>query len=123
MAARPNLFSIPPGAPFLDALADALIDGTLVGDIGWRTDPLAVADVALYLPTRRAARAFAAALAARADRPAILPRIIPLGDADEAEMRLIGEADFADDAGVGAPAAEPAERLSFLADLVMRWRK
>lgn len=123
MAARPHLFSIPPGAPFLSTLADALIAGELVGDIGWISDPLAVADATIYLPTRRAARAFAAALAERADRPAILPRIIPLGDADEAEMRLIGDADFADMAGLGAPAAEPSERLIFLADLVMRWRR
>lgn len=120
---RPRLFSIPPGASFLDALADALIDGTLVGDIGWTNDPLAVAGATIYLPTRRAARAFKAALAARAHRPMILPRVVPLGDANEAELHLIGDGDFATEAASAAPAATPAARLVFLADLVMRWRK
>ncbi|WP_342359490.1 double-strand break repair protein AddB [Terrarubrum flagellatum] len=118
----PRLFSIPPGALFLDTLADALIDGTLVGDIGWKSRPLDVADVTIYLPTRRAARAFAGVLALRADGPAILPRIVPLGDADEAELKLMGDGDVAPEALL-QPAAESADRMIFLADLVMRWRK
>ncbi|MET0605081.1 MAG: double-strand break repair protein AddB [Beijerinckiaceae bacterium] len=123
-ARRQRIFSVPPGAPFLDTLADALASGRLVGDIGWGRDPLAVADVAVYLPTRRAARAFAGALSARATGPAILPRIVPLGDADEAEFRLIGDSDGSDaEFAELAPPAQAAERLVFLADLVMRWRK
>jgi ATP-dependent helicase/nuclease subunit B len=124
MAARPTLFSIPPGAPFLATLADALIAGDLVGDVGWGRDPLAVADLTIYLPTRRAARALASVLAERADGPTALPRITPLGDADDAELRLIGWESDADAlaAADDAPAAAPAERLVVLADLVMRWR-
>jgi MurNAc alpha-1-phosphate uridylyltransferase len=52
-----NVFTIPPGAPFLDTLAGAILDGRLVGGVPLREQPFALADLTLYLPTRRAARA------------------------------------------------------------------
>jgi hypothetical protein len=63
-AASPNgppVFTIPPGLPFLDTLAEALLSGRLVGDLAG--GPFGLAAVTLYLPTRRAARALAAILA------------------------------------------------------------
>ena len=76
----PHVFSIPAGLPFLPTLADALLSGRF-GALG--DDPLALADVTIFLPTRRAARALSAALLERIGRDAaILPEIRPIGDLD-----------------------------------------
>jgi len=85
MSRGPRVFSIPPGAPFLPTLIDSLLDGTLVQG--------SLQDATIFLPTRRAARALAALLAARGEgRAQLLPRIVPLGEADEAEVELAAEA-------------------------------
>jgi ATP-dependent helicase/nuclease subunit B len=82
---RPRVFTIPPSAPFLPTLIKAMTTGRL----GFRLpeDPLALAAVTLYLPTRRACRlareAFLDALEVDA---AILPRIVAIGDIDEDEL-------------------------------------
>src|SRR3984885_10031981 len=84
-AMRPRVFTIPPSVPFLPALIKAL----MAGELGFAApkDPLALAAVTLYLPTRRACRlardAFLDALDVDA---AILPRIVPIGDIDEDEL-------------------------------------
>ncbi|RWC85532.1 MAG: hypothetical protein EOS32_32460, partial [Mesorhizobium sp.] len=57
MSGSRRVFSIPPGAPFLPTLAEALLAGRLVPGFRFEGDPLALADVTLYVPTRRAARA------------------------------------------------------------------
>lgn len=127
---RPRVLTIPPGAPFLATLADALLAGTLVP--GWPDpdDPLSLAAGTVLLPTRRAARAFAAVLADRlAGRAALLPRIVPLGDIDEAEdAQLLDQAAFplADDDATAAglpPAASPTARRMALAQLVLAWAR
>jgi len=113
-----NLFSIPAGAPFLEVLAQAMLDGRL-GRVHDPADPAAMARATLYLPTRRAARAFAATLAGKLGGQALLlPRIVPLGDVDEAETALIGAGAWAE-ARV-APIA-PLERRMLLARLVDAW--
>src|SRR6516164_878819 len=82
---RPRVFTIPPSAPFLPTLIKAM----MAGKLGCRLpeDPLALAAVTLYLPTRRACRlareAFLDALDVDA---AILPRIVAIGDIDEDEL-------------------------------------
>src|ERR1700727_2958171 len=82
---HPRVFTIPPSAPFLPTLIKAMT----AGELGFRLDddPLALAAVTLYLPTRRACRlardAFLDALTIDA---AILPRIVPIGDIDEDEL-------------------------------------
>ena len=82
---RTRVFTIPPSAPFLPTLIKAMTGGKL----GFRLadDPLALAAVTLYLPTRRACRlardAFLDALKIDA---AILPRIVAIGDIDEDEI-------------------------------------
>src|SRR3954468_11292653 len=91
MSPEPRVFTIPPGAPFLPTLADALTGGRILDGFG--RDPAALADATIYLPTRRAARAFAALLAGHGNgRAQLLPRIVPLGEADEAEFELAGSA-------------------------------
>ena len=117
-ATRLNLFNIRSGLPFLDVLVDALLEGTL-GPVASAGDPSGLARTTLYLPTRRAARAFNRLLAARFDgRPLLLPRIVPLGDVDEAEIALI--ASGADAVGHQMPPAiDPLRRRLELTRLVM----
>ncbi|HWZ09915.1 MAG TPA: hypothetical protein VNW48_02375, partial [Xanthobacteraceae bacterium] len=50
----PRVFNIPPSVPFLPTLIDALTGGKL--GFPALSDPLALAAVTLYLPTRRACR-------------------------------------------------------------------
>ncbi|UZF91971.1 double-strand break repair protein AddB [Bosea sp. NBC_00550] len=113
-----NLFSIPAGAPFLDVLAQAMLDGRL-GPIHDPADPAAMARATLFLPTRRAARAFTTILAEKlGGKPLLLPRIVPLGDVDEAETALIGSGAWS--GGRIAP-IDPLKRRMLLTRLVDAW--
>ncbi|QFU17933.1 double-strand break repair protein AddB [Microvirga thermotolerans] len=116
-----RIFSIPAGCPFLPTLVDALLGGRLVGPLA--ADPAALADVTLYLPTRRAARALVALLAERGGgRAQLLPRIVPLGEADEAEFELTGlEGTPFEEAAALKPPIPPLERRLILARLIQRW--
>ena len=119
----PRVLSIPPGAPFLPTLADALLTGRLVPDFRVDGDPLALADVTIYVPTRRAARELRSRL-----RRALGGR--PFGDpADHPPARRIRR-------GRGAPSTPttPArstwrrrspriDRLLLLAPLVRAWKR
>ncbi len=124
--AVPRVFTISPGVPFLPALADAIVAGTLVP--GWPVagDPLSLSEGTVYLPTRRAARALATLLADRAGGDAVLlPRIVPLGDVDEAEENLlldgIGDG-LAADLSLPPEVGETARRLA-LAELILAWAR
>ncbi len=132
---RPRVLTIPPGAPFLPTLADALLSGSLVP--GWPdpADPLSLSEGTILVPTRRAARALAAVLAERlGDRAVLLPRIVPLGDVDEAEdaqaLDRAGLA-YADEGSAGKtsegaplpPEASPTARRLALAQLVLAWAR
>ena len=95
-ADSPTILSMPPGAPFLERLASALLAGpSLGGRFPGRFD---LADLTILLPTRRAVRALGEAFLRAGDGAAlILPSIRALGDIDEEEMVL-------DPAGLGAEA-------------------
>ncbi len=115
----PNVFSIPSGAPFLKTLAEALISGTLVAGFKPENDPLALASVTIYVPTRRAARALRSVFAELSGSgTAILPTIKPLGEFDE-------DASFFDETGAEVldknPAIGAEERVLHLAKLVRHW--
>ncbi len=123
----PNVLTIPPGVPFLGTLADGLFSGAVVpGFTPDPADPAALADVTLYLPTRRAARAFAALVAERCGgRPVLLPRIVPLGDVDATEFHLAAGIDD-DPAGAHAglaPSVPDLERRLLLANLILAWAR
>ncbi|MCG7393049.1 double-strand break repair protein AddB [Microvirga sp. ACRRW] len=121
MSSTPRVFSIPPGCAFLPTLVDALLDGRLVGPL--EDDPAALADITIYVPTRRATRALIALLAERgAGRAQLLPRIVPLGETDEAEFELTGleGTPFAETASLKPP-IPPLERRLILTRLVQRW--
>ena len=124
---RPRLFTIPPGADFLATLARAMRRGALL-PVGWRDEDAAFPAFAgwrIFLPTRRAARALAAALLdARGGQGAqLLPRILPLGDVDEDELLLAPEElTLAEAAALELPPAiEPLPRLFLLARLMLDW--
>jgi ATP-dependent helicase/nuclease subunit B len=119
----PRVFTIPPSAPFLPTLIDALTSGRL----GFAArDPLALAAVTLYLPTRRACRlardAFLDVLNIDA---AILPRIVAIGDIDEDEIAFAEAAagGLAADALDLPPAIGGLERRLLLTRLISEWAK
>ncbi|MCK5933179.1 MAG: double-strand break repair protein AddB, partial [Fulvimarina manganoxydans] len=115
---RPHLFSIPPGISFSKTLAASLLEGRLIE--GWRHDgdPLALSDVLIYVPTRRAARSLAGSFQQLlGGASAILPQIRPIGEGDEAEILAARNA---------TPVLEPVmgelERRLRLGQLTRRWR-
>ncbi|WP_371826821.1 double-strand break repair protein AddB [Microvirga sp. VF16] len=121
MSSSARVFSIPPGCAFLPTLVDALFDGRLVGPLP--DDPAALADITIYVPNRRATRALIALLAERGEgRAQLLPRIVPLGETDEAEFELTGlEGTPLQEAASLKPPIPPLERRLILTRLVQRW--
>ncbi|MGY5809347.1 double-strand break repair protein AddB [Rhizobium sp. LEGMi198b] len=118
---RQRILTIPAGLPFLKTLASALCDGRLTEhfrhDPG---DPLSLAKVTIFLPTRRAARVLRSEFVdLLGGRSAILPVIRPLGETDDdsgyLEEALPATADLAQ------PLANTA-RLLELARLILAWR-
>ncbi|MEJ8570522.1 double-strand break repair protein AddB [Microbaculum marinum] len=122
-AAGPRLWTIPPSAPFLERLADALLAGTLV-PFAPGGAPYPLSDHLVLLPTRRACRALAEILAARAGGEAVLlPRIRPIGDVDEVDLALAGVGALGDAALAlrQKPAIAPLRRHVLLTELVLGW--
>ncbi|HTV67483.1 MAG TPA: double-strand break repair protein AddB [Rhizobiaceae bacterium] len=121
MKTSARVFSIPPGAPFLPTVADALIDGHLVPGFSFDGDPLKFADVTIFVPTRRAARELRAVFAARMrSGSAILPTVRPLGEFDEDLAAFEGDSDTS---LALAPPIAATDRLLMLAPLVRAWKK
>ena len=74
--------TIAPEVPFVDALAAGLL-----AEAG--SEPLALADALILLPTRRACRSLRDAFLRQSKgRALILPRIQPLGEIDASELRF-----------------------------------
>ena len=118
----PRVFTIPASAPFLPTLIEALIGGKL--GFAAAADPLALAPVTLYLPTRRACRlARDAFLDVLKDDAAILPRIVAIGDIDEDEITFAEAAtgDIAAQALALPEALGGLERRLLLTQLVGQW--
>jgi ATP-dependent helicase/nuclease subunit B len=109
---RPKIVTIAASLPFADTLARGLI-----AQLGADSNPLALAQATIYLPTRRAARNFADSFARVLGGAALLPTFLPLGDVDEDE--LLFDADL-EDLEI-APAIAPIRRRLLLATLVRRW--
>jgi ATP-dependent helicase/nuclease subunit B len=124
MATQPRVFTIPPSAPFLPTLIQALAEGRLTPGFPASSDPSALATATIYLPTRRACRLareeFLRVLACEA---AILPRIVPLGGIDEDEIEF-ARAAAANDGAAGPElpeAIEGLERKVLLSQLILQW--
>lgn len=120
-----HVYTVPPGCPFLHALADAILAGDLPIPGGPAPQPLDLPDISLLLPTRRAARAMQDAfLTAAGGRALMLPRIRPISEAEE-ELTLLSN--FAVGGTLGQadldlpPAISEIERRLVLTELVLKW--
>lgn len=115
----PRLFSIPPAAPFLSTLVNALISGELIDGFTPGSDALALSSVTIYVPTRRAARALQAEFVARIEKNALLlPRILPLGDIEEDQFIFEQQSDGALELD---PTIGSLERQLLLTQLIQQW--
>ncbi|MCJ8519801.1 ATP-dependent helicase/nuclease subunit B [Pseudorhizobium tarimense] len=116
-----RIFTIPPGTPFLATVAAALCDGRL--NDGFRhnpDDPLSLANVTIYVPTRRSARVLRSEFVdLLGGRSAILPVIRPLGETDDDS----GYFDLAtpEEMDLAMPIGGVA-RLLELGQLILAWR-
>ncbi|MFB2603319.1 double-strand break repair protein AddB, partial [Rhizobium phaseoli] len=118
---QPRVLTIPAGLPFLKTLATTLCDGRLTPlfrhDVD---DPLSLAGVTIYLPTRRAVRVLRSEFVdLLGGRSAILPVIRPLGETDD-------DSGYFDEAlpatiDLAQPLSNTA-RLLELARLILAWR-
>jgi len=112
---RPRLYSIPPGEPFVDVLAEQLLVET-------GGDPLRLAEYTVLLPTRRACRAMGEAFLRVADgRALLLPTLRPIGDVDETAMAL-GEGPGLENLAL-PPAIPTLERELTLTRLILAWSR
>lgn len=125
MPAKPNVFNVAPGRPFLTALARAILAGDLPAPGGARPHPLDLPAMTILLPTRRAARALQAAfLDVGGGTAMLLPQIRAIAEGDE-DQGLIES--FAANSGREPaalellPAIGPLERQLVLTELVMAW--
>lgn len=120
----PRLYSIAPGIPFVDALAQGMTARIAAGT---PDDPLALARATVLVPTRRAVRSLREAfLRSTGGRPVLLPRMMPLGDLDEDELLIAAEPGAAtlpgsDTAGDLPPVIGGLRRQLLLARLVLRF--
>lgn len=126
MQVTAKVYTIPPGAPFLPTLAEALLQGELID--GWPRldDPLSLAEATLFVPTRRAARALTEALKASAPkRTLLMPRIVPLGGLEDMEEKLLLESglEALESASALPPEIDATRRRLILTRLVMAWSK
>ncbi len=123
MRAARRIYTVPPGRPFLVALADALLQGHLPVPGGARPGPLQLADATVLLPTRRATRALQEAfLRASGGSALLLPKIRPIVGAMEEGLGGLTVGDLAGDgAGKLMPAISDMGRQLTLARLIMAW--
>ncbi|MET0639335.1 MAG: double-strand break repair protein AddB, partial [Hyphomicrobium sp.] len=123
----PNVYTLPLGVPFLDALARAILKGDLPKFGGPAPDLLSLPKITLLLPTRRAARAAREAfLAASGSRALLMPRILPISEGD-GDVSLISNLLELGPSGIDAleqtPAINSLDRMLVLMQLVARWRQ
>ncbi|MCA3653880.1 MAG: double-strand break repair protein AddB [Methylobacterium sp.] len=120
--ARPNVFTVPPGLDFARVTVEALLAGHLF-PLGSQSDPFHLADLVLYVPTRRAGLAFQQAFLALGGRQSVvLPEIRPLAEPGDALEQLLAEA--GDDGFIAGENRRitPLERAFRLRPAVAEWQ-
>lgn len=124
-ASSARVFTVPTGKPFLASVAEAILKGNLPFPDGIAPDPLALPDITLLLPTRRATRVMQEAfLTAGGGRAMTLPQIRPISAGEEDLTLLAGLASpgtLGSDALDLPPAVSEIERRLVLTMLVQRW--
>ncbi len=76
---KQTLYSIAPHTPFLENLADNILDGSILS--GWDlSKPFALSDIVILLPTKRARLSLASIFAQKLGGGAMLPNITTFGD-------------------------------------------
>jgi double-strand break repair protein AddB, alphaproteobacterial type len=111
-----SVFSIAPATPFLPCLADAVMDGRLLGD--WdRSGPFWLSDVTLIVPTQRARQKLADAFAAHSRFTGLLPDIRTFGGEEADEEPFLPPFDAP---ALPQAASGPMRRLT-LSRLVAQW--
>ncbi|MGK9039855.1 double-strand break repair protein AddB [Rhizobium sp. SA279] len=116
-----RVLTIAAGTPFLKTLAETLCDGTLTAGYKYDpADPLSLAKVTIYVPTRRSARVLRSEFVdLLGGRSAILPLIRPLGETDDdSGFFEIENPEIMD----LAPPISGTGRLIELARLILAWR-
>ena len=111
----PHVYTIPPGVPFLEALA-----AELLRECG--SDALALSRMSILLPTRRAARNLREAFLRRSHGKALLlPRLVPIGDIDEDALAFAAEETPLAASALEIPPAIPElRRRLLLAELILK---
>ena len=112
MTLTDKIVNIPLSSGFVDVLAQKLSEE-------YAGNPLALADVLILLPNRRACKALADAFVRlRGMSPTLLPQMMPLGDVDEDDMMLSG-AVLEEGWQELPPAIDTVERLMLFIRLIM----
>ncbi|MBC6416680.1 MAG: double-strand break repair protein AddB [Rhodospirillales bacterium] len=113
----PKVFTVPVGNAFTEVLAAGLLRQA--------GDPLALSDLLLLLPNRRAVGAMTEAFLRLGDgAPRMLPRMLPLGDLDAEELLLEGGETFGGALDLAlAPAIGAIQREALLSKLAAAWLK
>jgi ATP-dependent helicase/nuclease subunit B len=120
-AGSSNVFTIPAGLPFLRTLTEMLLSGELAPDFRYDpADPLGLAGVTIFVPTRRAARVLRSEFVdILGGRSAILPMIRALGETDDDSGFFETEVPAILDL---APPLSGTARLIELGRLILAWR-
>ena len=111
-----SVFSIAPSTPFLPCLAEAVMDGRLIGD--WdRSGPFWLSDITLIVPTQRARQKLAEAFSVHRDFTGLLPDIRTFGGEEADEEPFLPPFDAP---ALPQAASGPMRRLT-LSRLVAQW--
>ncbi|WP_341760112.1 double-strand break repair protein AddB [Candidatus Endowatersipora endosymbiont of Watersipora subatra] len=112
----PNVVSIPPGVPFLATLVENLFSGNLIEGFQLAEDPLALARVTIWLPTRRSVRKLQGEILSKLDsNSAVLPNIRALSEPQE-ETFL-----FTDQSSLNHVSVSLIDRQLILGRLIHSW--